>query len=381
MDIVKGSVVRAKAGRDKDKFFVVLQTDGEYALIADGKRRRVEHPKRKKLKRGFERKRDALEWERKFLLQKSADLNMTFGAFVEIYYADKQDRIREHTWIAKRNIIETKILPYFKDRVISEIEPRDIIAWQNTMMKQRKADGKPYAPGYLKTIHAEISSIFNHAVRYYRLQSNPAAVAGNMGHESHQEMLFWTKEEYLKFAAEMMDKPAMYYAFEVLYWCGVRLGEMLALTPEDFDFEKQTLRINKSYQRLNGKDVVTEPKTPKSIRTIRMNKALADEMQDYIRSFYHIGPRDRIFTMSDSALHHQMEQGAKRAGVKKIRIHDLRHSHVSLLINMGFSAVAIADRVGHESIDITYRYAHLFPDKQGEMADRLDDEWTGKEGA
>lgn len=336
--------------------------------------------KRKKLKRGFERKRDALEWERKFLLQKSADLNMTFGAFVEIYYADKQDRIREHTWIAKRNIIETKILPYFKDRVISEIEPRDIIAWQNTMMKQRKADGKPYAPGYLKTIHAEISSIFNHAVRYYRLQSNPAAVAGNMGHESHQEMLFWTKEEYLKFAAEMMDKPAMYYAFEVLYWCGVRLGEMLALTPEDFDFEKQTLRINKSYQRLNGKDVVTEPKTPKSIRTIRMNKALADEMQDYIRSFYHIGPRDRIFTMSDSALHHQMEQGAKRAGVKKIRIHDLRHSHVSLLINMGFSAVAIADRVGHESIDITYRYAHLFPDKQGEMADRLDDEWTGKEG-
>ena len=131
--------------------------------------------KRKKLKRGFERKRDALEWERKFLLQKSADLNMTFGAFVEIYYADKQDRIREHTWIAKRNIIETKILPYFKDRVISEIEPRDIIAWQNTMMKQRKADGKPYAPGYLKTIHAEISSIFNHAVRYYRLQSNPAA--------------------------------------------------------------------------------------------------------------------------------------------------------------------------------------------------------------
>ena len=173
----------------------------------------------------------------------------------------------------------------------------------------------------------------------------------------------------------------MYYACEVLYWCGVRLGEMLALTPEDFDFEKQTLRINKSYQRLNGKDVVTEPKTPKSIRTIRMNKALADEMQDYIRSFYHIGPRDRIFTMSDSALHHHMEQGAKRAGVKKIRIHDLRHSHVSLLINMGFSAVAIADRVGHESIDITYRYAHLFPDKQGEMADRLDDEWTGKEGA
>ena len=62
--------------------------------------------------------------------------------------------------------------------------------------------------------------------------------------------------------------------------------------------------------------------------------------------------------------------------VKRIRIHDLRHSHVSLLIEMGFSAVAIAERVGHESIDITYRYAHLFPTKQTEMANRLNSEWT-----
>lgn len=66
-----------------------------------------------------------------------------------------------------------------------------------------------------------------------------------------------------------------------------------------------------------------------------------------------------------------MDRGAKKSGVKRIRIHDLRHSHISLLIEMGFSAVAIADRVGHESIDITYRYAHLFPSTQNEMADRL----------
>lgn len=335
--------------------------------------------KRKKLKRGFERKRDALEWERKFLLQKSADLNMTFGAFVEIYYADKQDRIREHTWIAKRNIIETKLLPYFKDRMISEIEPRDIIAWQNTMMKQRKADGKPYAPGYLKTIHAEISSIFNHAVRYYQLQSNPAAVAGNMGHESHQEMLFWTKEEYLKFAAEMMDKPAMYYAFEVLYWCGIRLGELLALTASDFNFERQTLTISKSLQNIKGNIIITPPKTPKSNRTIKIPQFLVDEMQDYIKSLYGLEPDDRIFPISKAYLHHEMNRGAKAAGVKRIRIHDLRHSHVSLLIEMGFSAVAIAERVGHESIDITYRYAHLFPTKQTEMANRLNSEWTKEE--
>ena len=88
---------------------------------------------------------------------------------------------------------------------------------------------------------------------------------------------------------------------------------------------------------------------------------------------YGLKKKDRIFTVTKSYLHHEMDRGAKAAGVKRIRIHDLRHSHISLLIDMGFSAVAIADRVGRESIEITYRYAHLFPSKQKEMANRLDD--------
>ena len=88
--------------------------------------------------------------------------------------------------------------------------------------------------------------------------------------------------------------------------------------------------------------------------------------------FYGIKKKDRIFTVTKSYLHHEMDRGAKEAGVKRIRIHDLRHSHISLLIDMGFSAVAIADRVGHESIEITYRYAHLFPSKQNEMVEKLE---------
>ena len=171
-----------------------------------------------------------------------------------------------------------------------------------------------------------------------------------------------------------------YYAFEMLYWCGIRMGELLALTAEDFDFERSTLTINKSYQRLKGQDVITEPKTSKSNRIIRIPRFLAEEMQDYLKSLYGLRPTDRIFPITKSYLHREMSRGSKAAGVKRIRIHDLRHSHVSLLIEMGFSAVAIAERVGHESIDITYRYAHLFPDKQTEMANRLDDEWTRRGG-
>lgn len=147
---------------------------------------------------------------------------------------------------------------------------------------------------------------------------------------------------------------------------------MLALTPKDFNFERQELTINKSYQRLNGRNVITTPKTKKSNWTIKLPKFLCEEMQEYIGMLYEIGEDERLFQITKSYLHHEMDRGAKAAGVKRIRIHDLRHSAISLLIEMGFSALAIAERVGHESIDITYRYAHLFPTKQTEMADKLD---------
>jgi integrase len=170
----------------------------------------------------------------------------------------------------------------------------------------------------------------------------------------------------------MMDKPISYYAFEMLYWCGIREGELLALTPADFNFDRGTVSINKSYQRINKQDVITTPKTPKSIRVIQMPKFLCDEMQDYFKMFYSLDSDSRIFPISKNYLHREMARGSKATGVKRIRIHDLRHSHVSLLIDMGFTALAIADRVGHESIDITFRYAHLFPTRQIEMADKLD---------
>lgn len=263
---------------------------------------------------------------------------------------------------------------------MEEIEPKDIIAWQNELLSYKDESSQPYSATYLKTIHSQLSAIFNHAVRFYHLPSNPAQKAGAMGSEEHKEMLFWIKEEYLKFVDAMMDKPQSYYAFEILYWCGIRMGELLALTPKDFDFGKCTLTINKSYQRLKGRDVITSPKTPKSNRTIKMSKFLCKEIREYIDMLYSIGENERLFPITKSYLHHEMDRGSKQSGVKRIRVHDLRHSHISLLIEMGFSALAIAQRVGHESIDITYRYAHLFPTTQTEMADRLDIERMGKEG-
>ena len=323
-------------------------------------------------KRGFATKKEAQMWEREVMLKQDAKLDMTFASFFEIYEEDKKKRVKENTWESKSHVIRTKILPYFGERKIGEIEPKDVIAWQNELLAYKGENGEVYSPTYLKTIHSQLSAIFNHAVRFYHLPYNPAQRAGTMGREEHKEMLFWTKEEYLKFADVMMDKPVSYYAFEMLYWCGIRVGELLALVPSDFDFDRNTVTISKSYQRIKGRDVITSPKTVKSNRTIKMPQFLCDEMQEYIGMHYEIGENERLFQVTKSYLHHEMDRGVKAAGVKRIRIHDLRHSAISLLIEMGFSALAIADRVGHESIDITYRYAHLFPNKQTEMADKLD---------
>ena len=327
--------------------------------------------RQQKLKRGFATKKEAQAWEREFLMQKQADVNMTFESFAQLYEKDMKPKLKLNTWLTKESIIQKKILPYFGKRKLSEITAKDVMDWQNAIRGLMDAKGKPYSPTYLKTVHNQLSALFNHAVRYYGLQVNPAAKAGNMGVEERREMLFWTKEEYLKFIDAMMDKPMLYYAFEILYWCGIREGELLALTPADFDFEKKTLRINKSYQRLQGKDVITTPKTKKSNRVIQMPDFLCDEIQDYFKQLYGLEPDSRIFPLTKYTLKRGMAFGCKASGVKVIRIHDLRHSHVSLLINMGYSAVAIGNRVGHESVEITYRYAHLFPTVQKEMADKL----------
>ena len=281
-----------------------------------------------KCKRGFDTKREAQEWEHTFRQQNSGDLDMPFSAFVEIYCREQKPRLKESTWQTKENIIQQKILPYFENYKINEITTKDVRAWQNEMLAYRNEENKPYSSSYLKTLHNQLSAIFNYAVRFYDLRSNPAAKAGNMGSEERKEMLFWTKEEYQKFSEVMMDKPISYYAFQMLYWTGIREGELLALTPADFDFEKGTVKISKTYQRIKGEDMITSPKTKKSNRTVQMPDFLCTEMQEFFNMQYGLKRKDRIFNITKSYLHHEMDRGSKAAGVKRIRIHDLRHPYV-----------------------------------------------------
>lgn len=325
-------------------------------------------------KRGFPTKREALEYEREFLLKKSKDVTMGFSKFVEIYMEDIKPRIKLNTYLTKKHTIETKILPYFKKKSLSEISVTDVIQWQNELLGMRDEHDRPYSQTYLRTVQNQLNAIFNHAERYYDLSVNPAKKAGKMGKAKSKEMLFWTKDEYLKFAEVMKEKPVSYYAFEILYWTGIREGELLALEKGDFNIPGRKLSISKSFQHLQGEDYITSPKTEKSNRTIELPEFLCQEMEDYFGMLYGCDEHTRLFTFSKSYLHHEMDRGAKQAGVKRIRIHDIRHSHVAHLIELGFSPVAIAERMGHESISVTFNYSHLYPSRQKMLAEKLNGE-------
>ena len=292
---------------------------------------------------------------------------MTLADFWEIYKADMEKRLRKTTMKQKEYVMNDKVLPYFGKMPINEITAPMICKWQGEMME------KGFKPTYLKTIHNQLSAILNYAVNFYDLRSNPCRKAGSMGKSKADERPYWTLEEFQKFSDAIMDKQDSWIAFQILFWIGMRIGELLALTPADFNFDKETVTINKSYQRLKGQDMITSPKTKKSNRTIKMPKFLCEEMKEYLGMIYGLKKKDRIFTVTKSYLHHEMDRGAKAAGVKRIRIHDLRHSHASLLVELGFPPLAIAERLGHEKIETTLNtYSHLYPNKQAELADRLE---------
>ena len=326
--------------------------------------------RRKSTKRGFATKREAEEWLRNFLITQKADFDMKFEDFWKMYCADMETRLREHTMRTKKYIVELKILPYFGNKRVNDITAADIRQWQNELIKMG------YSPTYLKTINNQLSAIFNYAVRYYDLKSNPCAKAGSMGKSKAEEMDFWTGEEFRRFIDSVMNKRLSYMAFMTLYWTGMRMGELLALNPKDVDLEKRTISITKSYQRLGKKDVITPPKTPKSKRVITIPEFLAADIKDYMDSLYELQENDRLFPITKYYLEHEMQRGIKESGVKRIRVHDLRHSHASMLIELGFSPLEIANRLGHEKVETTLNtYAHLYPNKQTKLAERLDSEY------
>ena len=329
--------------------------------------------KKQKKKRGFKTKREAQIWENDFLVMHQKDVTLLFKALAEHYLKDEKQHLKPSTYETKVIIISTHILPYFADMAVSDITPLEIRKWQNKLKKATTKRGTSLSQSYIHSINTILCTIFNHAIKFYGLKENPCSIAGSVGSpKPKQEMSIWTVEQFNHFL-KYEDDPIYKMAFILFFYTGMRKGELLALEWGDIDFNNKVINITKSLQRIRGKDVVTSPKTSKSERTIVIFDNLIEILKKYKSFVYDDSERSRVFpTLNSSNLYRRLKKKAKEADLNEIRIHDLRHSHASLLIELGFSPLVIADRLGHESVQTTLdRYSHLYPNKQQELADKL----------
>lgn len=329
--------------------------------------------RKQKMKRGFQLQRDAKDWERDFLLRQAAQPTMPFSTLAELYLADKKAHTKLITYETKKNRIDKWLLPFFADKPIDAITAADVRKWQADLKTAKNANDRPLSPGYMQNLVTELSSVFNYAVRIYGLRVNPCQIAGNTVGKKTKSLTFWTKEEFDRFIRTFEQSDPYYIAFLVLYYCGLRIGELEALTVSDIDLEARTMTISKTYHLINGKGIITPPKTEKANRTITLPPFLVECIKRHISRIYAADGSTRLFLASHSTYARQMEMHTKKAGVRRIRLHDLRHSHASLLIELGFSALLVSERLGHENVSTTLNiYSHLFPSKQSEVAERLE---------
>ena len=319
-------------------------------------------------KEGFIRRADAQQYERDFLDRKSGSTSMTFNSMYKLYMEDCETRLKPTTFSLKKSLFDTRIIPYLGNLKIDEITPSVIRKWQNDII------GLNFSQTYLRKLNSEVSAIFNYATKYYGLKNNPVRLAGSIGKSNADRMQFWTIDEFEKFTQAIKHNTVQYLCMNVLFWTGMRKGEMLALTKSDIDLVNKTIHINKTYARINMVNIIQEPKTPKSNRVISIPQFLVDMLEDYMGQLYRLNDDDRLFPYGTEYCRNIIKRGCAKTGVKRIRVHDLRHSHASMLIEMGYSPLLIAERLGHENVKTTLQtYSHLYPNKQEELASAIDE--------
>lgn len=317
-------------------------------------------------KEGFRRKADALAYERDCRQRVNGSPGMTINALYALYMEDCAHRLKASTIHNKKNMFEAHILPELSGCSISDISPASVRQWQNNLLK------KNLKPSTVKIINAQLSALLNFAVKFYGLPQNPCKLAGSVGSLKTEEMRILTPNQFSDVLNEIKD-PTANALFYLLFWTGMRVGEAQALTPSDFDFSAPSVKISKTYRMMNGEHIISTPKTQKSNRTVILTDETSDRMQAYISKLFGCSSRTRIFrSHSLSWYRKRLIDGCRAAQLDPIRIHDLRHSHASLMIEIGVSPLLIAERLGHDNVNTTLRtYSHLYPNKQRDFIERL----------
>lgn len=326
---------------------------------------------KRKLKRGFTLKREAEEWERKFIENISFQPIMPFSKYVDLYLKEIAPQVRLNSLRSKKYKLK-QILPTFEGFPLCEITSQQVRKWHNSLIENG------FSEKYIKNLHKELSAIFNHAIRFHGLKENPCKKAGipKVPNQEPVKMRFWTLEEYKAVISHVSDLKA-FTAISLLYWTGIRKGELYALKWQSVDFNKKTISITHSFQRIQGEDILTATKTYQS-REISIPSLVTNQMKRYKRKCYDTSPDNYVFPYDNEFIQQGIKEGTEKANrermeknlppIDRIHVHGLRHSHASYLINHGVNIVLISKRLGHEKVSTTLdTYSHFFPKSEEAM--------------
>lgn len=317
-------------------------------------------------------KKDAIKAKDLFLLTVSSSTEkITMDQLYSLYQEDRVGKAKLKSQYTSDSAYNTNIKPYFGSMQVNKITSRDIVRWQHWLIQQR------FRNSYIGALQQRLRAILNFGLRNEYIEKNPFRQHDiKDASQRKEEMHFWTIEEFKRFIVREQD-PMYRAMFMVLYWTGLRRGEVIALQAKDIDFNKNTIVVNKTWDHLH--QIATSPKTTNSYREVQMTSELREVLRDQISRL------EKMPKFSGDAIlfgfdHHVNEQTLKDhqveacrlSGVKVIKIHEFRHSHASLLVNMGFSSFEISKRLGHTQAMVENVYGHWFKESQNVMIEKLD---------
>lgn len=308
--------------------------------------------------------------------KKPAKVSLTFGELAGKYFDFEKGRIKDSSYYDLTKKVTNKILPFFENCNMEDITPVSVLEWQNTISN--------YSYRYQKDLYTHLASIFNFAEKYYDVKNVMKKVDHPRNLEGKKEMQIYSPDEFHR-VIDCVERADYKMLFSFLYVTGCRRGEALAISWDDIDFAKKHAKISKSVAYKvgeNGKSYkITTPKNDGSVRTIVLPSFIVAQLREYrnlqLKDFsqeeiiFVFGGKDPL---PPTSIERALTNAAAKAGVKRIRIHDLRHSCASYLIHKGVSIVAVSRHLGHSSTKQTLdTYSHLLPDDSEIIRSRLDE--------
>lgn len=301
-------------------------------------------------------------------------MNLTFEEAAKNYYKFMELKLKQSSCRTITNRFKTHILTFFKDKNIYELSIFDFISWQEYINK------KNFKFKYKTALYTCFVTFLNFCMKFYDLKENVASKVGNFKNTDIENTgNIWTIEEYQKFI-DSVDNNIYHALFNFLFFSGCRMGEALALTFNDI--ENNIISINKTATRFfeNNKRITTLPKTKKSIRKISIDNLLKNEIENlreyyithydnYNNNFYVFGGNKII---PPTTLTRKKDYYCDKAQVKRIKIHEFRHSHACLLFQNNVPIDEISSRLGHAKLSMTMDiYLHYMPTNEKRVIETL----------